>query len=305
MLDSLKVTIVAEDSVGYETPYLGQHGVSFYLEAKRGETERRVLVDVAQHPEPLLSNMALMGIDPGSIDTIVLTHCHYDHTQGLSRVLKAIGKRDLPVIAHPEIFRLNFTTEPELRHIGAMSSETPEQIEAAGGTPYYVREPLQIMPGITTSGEIPRVTEYENKEDNLKTIREGRIILDGMIDEMCVYGEVAGIGTVIVTGCSHAGVVNITKHAKALSSGSRSGAGGSDAGSVAAVIGGFHLIEADAERIRRTVADLASEAVGEVYAGHCTGFPAQAELYKSFGDGFRPLRTGEVFTFSSRSEVDG
>lgn len=304
MLDSLKVTIVAEDSVGYETPYLGQHGVSFLLEAKRGETERRVLVDVAQHPEPLLANMELMGIDPGAIDTIVLTHCHYDHTQGVAEILKAIGKRDLPVIAHPEIFRLNFATEPELHHIGAMSSDRPERIEAAGGSLYCVREPLQIMPGLTTSGEVPRGTEYENKEQNLKTIREGRIVVDGMMDEMCVYATVAGVGTVIVTGCSHSGVVNITRHAKVLSSGDAgnigSGAGGaSRGGTVAAIVGGFHLIEADGERIRRTVADLQAEGVGHVYAGHCTGFPAQAELYKSFGEAFTPLRTGEIYRFAA------
>ncbi len=296
MLDSLKVTIVAEDSVGYETPYLGQHGVSFFLEVRGGGVERRVLVDVAQHPGPLLSNMELLGIAPSTTDTIILTHCHYDHTQGLAEVLEAIGKQDLPVIAHPEIFRLNFATEPELRHIGVMSSDTQAKIEAAGGTLFFTREPLQILPGLTTSGEVPRVTEYENKEENLKTLRDGRIVVDRMLDEMSVYAVVAGIGTVIVTGCSHPGIVNITKHAKALGvAAPGAAAGGADR--VAAVIGGFHLIESDADRISRTVADLKEEAVGHVYAGHCTGFPAQSELYKSFGDAFTPLRTGLVLSF--------
>jgi 7,8-dihydropterin-6-yl-methyl-4-(beta-D-ribofuranosyl)aminobenzene 5'-phosphate synthase len=258
--------------------------------------ERRVLVDVAQHPGPLLSNMELLGIDPSTIDTIVLTHCHYDHTQGLAEVLAAIGKQDLPVIAHPEIFRLNFATAPELRHIGVMSSDTREKIEAAGGTLYFTTEPLQILPGLTTSGEVPRVTEYENKEQNLKTLRDGRIEVDRMLDEMSVYAVVAGIGTVIVTGCSHPGIVNITKHAKALAV-AAPGAGAGGAHRVAAVIGGFHLIESDAERISRTVTDLKEEAVGHVYAGHCTGFLAQAELYKSFGDAFTPLRTGLVLSF--------
>ncbi|MFP4301957.1 MAG: MBL fold metallo-hydrolase, partial [Spirochaetaceae bacterium] len=297
MLDSLKVTIVAEDSVGYETPYLGQHGVSFFLEARGGGVERRVLVDVAQHPGPLLSNMELLGIEPPTIDTIILTHCHYDHTQGLAEVLEAIGKQDLPVIAHPEIFRLNFATEPELRHIGVMSSDTQDKIEAAGGTLYFTREPLQILPGLTTSGEIPRVTEYENKEENLKTFREGKIVVDRMIDEMSVYGSVAGVGTVIVTGCSHPGIVNITKHARALAREAGPGADGAGAERVAAVIGGFHLIESNDERIRRTVTDLKAEAVGHVYAGHCTGFPAQAALYTTFGEAFTPLRTGLVLSF--------
>jgi len=287
MLDSLSVTIVAEDSVGYETPFLGQHGVSFFLEARSGEIVRRVLVDVAQHPDPLLENMRLLGIEPESIDTVVLTHCHYDHTQGLTRILEQIGRPDIPVIAHPDLFRLNFSESPELRHIGVMNGDGPEEITAAGGRLYLVRDSLQIVPGLRTSGEVPRVTAYENKETNLKTLRDGRIVIDEMWDELSVYASVRGVGTVIVTGCSHAGVVNITRHAKQVAPG----------GAVAGIIGGFHLIEADRTRIDHTVEDLAREDVAHIYAGHCTGFPAQAALHTKFGDAFTPLHTGQRFEF--------
>lgn len=296
MLTSLTVTIVAEDSVGYETPFLGQHGVSFLLDARgtdaRGqERSSRVLVDVAQLPEPLLYNMEQMEIDPTTIDAIVLTHCHYDHTQGLTEIVTATGKSDLPIIAHPDIFRLNFETEPTLRHIGVMNGDSRRRVEEAGGTFFLVTDPLQLLPGLSTSGEVPRVTDYENKETNLKTVSDGHVVVDRMVDEQSVYGRVAGIGTVIVTGCSHAGVVNIVKHARSTAP------AGSD--SVAAVIGGFHLIMSDDERIDRTVDDLAAEAVGHVYAGHCTGFPAQAALHRRFGERFTPLRTGDVYRFGA------
>lgn len=286
-LDRLTVTVVAEDSVGYETPYLGQHGVSFFLRAERGPVVRHILVDVAQHPEPLLHNMELMGIDVTSIDAIALTHCHYDHTQGLSAVVSAIGKPDLPVVAHPDIFRLNFITAPYLRHVGVMSADRVAEVEAAGGTPFFVKDPLQLMPGITTSGEVPRATDYEGKEMALKTIKEGRVVADEMVDELSVYALVSGVGPVVVTGCSHAGVVNITKHAKTLTG----------KNTVHAVIGGFHLIESSAEMIARTAADLKEESVERVLAGHCTGFPAQVELNAVFGTAFEPLRTGQVFVF--------
>jgi 7,8-dihydropterin-6-yl-methyl-4-(beta-D-ribofuranosyl)aminobenzene 5'-phosphate synthase len=301
-LTSLTVTIVAEDSVGYETPYLGQHGVSFLLRAVApGEARvdgpsrrdgtvpdvtRTILVDVAQHPGPLLHNLSLMGVDPGEIDTIVLTHCHYDHTQGLVEVLKAVGRPDIPVIAHPDLFRLNFSTWPELRHIGVMNSDTEEKIHAAGGMLFPTREPLQIMPGVVAGGEVPRTTDYENRETALKTVRAGRITTDEMVDEQSLYCVVEGVGTVVVTGCSHPGVVNIVVHAKELSG-----------TPITAVIGGFHLIESTEERIGRTVEDLQKEKVERVMAGHCTGFPAQARLYEAFGDRFTPLRTGQTFSF--------
>lgn len=288
-LDSLTVTILAEDSVGYETPYLGQHGISFLLRAVRGSIMRTILVDVAQHPDPLLFNMDLLGIDPSSIDTVVLTHCHYDHTQGLATILEAIGKEDLPVVAHPDIFRLNFIMAPYFRHVGVMAADAPERIREAGGTLVLLRDPLELMPGMTVSGEVPRVTEYEGHEMALKTIQDGRVVSDPMVDEVAVYASVTGVGTVVVTGCSHAGIVNISRHAKVMT----------EVDSLAAVIGGFHLIESTPEMIRRSVADLKAETVGRVLAGHCTGFAAQVELNAAFDTSFEPLRTGNVYSFSA------
>lgn len=309
MLESLTVTILAEDTVGYETPFLGQHGVSFLLEAisgnplAAGTIDRRVLVDVAQNPEALLHNMSLLDIDPASIDAIVLTHCHYDHTQGLVEILKAIDRGDTPVIAHPDIFRLNFATAPELRHIGIMNSDSRERIEAAGGTLFLLREPLQIVPGLSTSGEIPRSTDYENTETNLHTIVDGRVVIDRMIDEIALYAAIDGAGTVVVTGCSHSGIVNITRHAGGFFAKEPGSEASRALPPVAAIIGGFHLIESGEERITKTVADLRIEKVGHVYGGHCTGFPAQVALAQEFGSRFTPLRTGDRYRFGPGSKL--
>ncbi|MCK4388174.1 MAG: MBL fold metallo-hydrolase, partial [Dehalococcoidia bacterium] len=128
-LDSLKITVLTEDSVLYESHYLGQHGVSFLLEGAKGSDVMRILVDVGQNSQALLSNMKLMNISPSIIDAVVLTHCHYDHTQGVARVLKEIGRGDIQVIAHRDIFRLNFVTEPYLRHVGIMPGDSREEIE--------------------------------------------------------------------------------------------------------------------------------------------------------------------------------
>jgi 7,8-dihydropterin-6-yl-methyl-4-(beta-D-ribofuranosyl)aminobenzene 5'-phosphate synthase len=307
-LERLTVTVLAEDSVGYETPYLGQHGVSFYLqgvavgaaapgaprasapaadEAARAEpgSARNILVDVAQHPDPLLFNMDRMGIDPASIDAIVLTHCHYDHTQGLARVVKEIGKTDLPIVAHPDIFRTTFITAPYLRHVGVPASDSREKVEAAGGRFFLSSAPLGLMPGLTTSGEIERTTDYEAVEMGLGTIRDDRPEVDDVRDDISVFALTERSGAVVVTGCSHAGIVNICRTGKALTG----------AREVGVVIGGLHLIEASAERITRTAADLKVEGVARIAAGHCTGFPAQVELQSVFGDRFSPLRTGDVF----------
>ena len=287
-LNKLEVTVLAEDSVLYESPLWGQHVVSFLLEAYKDGVKRNVLVDVAQSPEALLHNMKLLGVNPSTIDAVILTHCHYDHTQGLAEILKAVGKRDLPVIAHPDIFRLNFVVEPYLRHVGVMSSDSRERIEESGGTLYLTRDPLQIMPGLMTTGEVKRQTDFEEVGIPLKTItRDGRVTEDRMVDDTSVIANIGNKEIVIITGCSHAGIVNIVKHSIELTGIKK----------IKAIIGGLHLIEAPTERIKKTVEALSKYDIDIISAGHCTGFEAQVELYKTFGERSLPLRTGMKFTF--------
>lgn len=290
-LDRLTVTVLAEDSVQYESPYLGQHGVSFLVEAEAAGSLQRILVDVAQNHDALLTNMKLMGIDPAAIDSIVLTHCHYDHTRGLAHIIRAIGRPDIPVVAHPSIFRPNFITSPSLRHVGIMQGDGKEAIEEAGGFIYLSGDPLQIMPGLTTSGEIERTTAFEEVGINLFTIDNGAVVPDPMRDDISLIAAVKDKGLVIITGCSHAGIINIAKQAVNIAGDKK----------IRAIIGGLHLIEAtgDAhERIKKTVDALERIDPDRIYAGHCTGFQAQVELYNTFNERFSPLHTGMVIEIS-------
>ena len=284
-LDNLKITVLAEDSVLYESPYLGQHGLSFLLEGRRGENTRRVLVDVGQNSPALLSNMRMMNISPLAIDAIVLTHCHYDHTQGIVAMLKEIGKRDIPVIAHPDIFRTHFVTQPSLRHVGVVQSDSREEIEKAGGRLFLTKDNVEIMPGIMTTGEVKRQTEFEEVGMELKTIENGRVADDQMLDDVSVIASVERKGLVIITGCSHAGIVNIVKQAVELT--------GCD--QIEGVVGGLHLVDAPDSRIKRTVEELSKLNPKWICAGHCTGFRAQVELYLALGERFSPLHTGMRF----------
>jgi len=104
---------------------------------------------------------------------------------------------------------------------------------------------------------------------------------------MSVIANVKGKGLVIITGCSHAGIVNITKHAITITGTQK----------IHGIIGGLHLIEAmgAAEiRIKQTAQALKELDPDWVYAGHCTGFKAQVELYTTFEDRFSPLHTGMI-----------
>ena len=291
-LDNLRITVLAEDSVLYESPYLGQHGVSFLVEGVSGGNKKIILVDVGQNPAALLSNMQTMGISPSIIDTIVLTHCHYDHTQGIVHILKGIGKKDVRVIAHPSIFRLHFITQPYPRHVGIMPGDSKTEIEKAGGSLSLTKDPLVIMPGIMTTGEVKRKTEFEEVRIGLKTIENGRIVDDLMLDDISVIANVRDKGLVIVTGCSHAGIINIANQTIEVTGSNK----------IEGIVGGLHLVEASDTVIRRTVEELSKLSVAWISAGHCTGFKAQVELYLAFGERFSPLHTGMQFELASETD---
>jgi 7,8-dihydropterin-6-yl-methyl-4-(beta-D-ribofuranosyl)aminobenzene 5'-phosphate synthase len=285
-LDGLRLTVLAEDSVLYESPYLGQHGVSFFLEGKVAGRTGRILVDVGQNSQALFNNMRIMGVSAQAIDAIVLTHCHYDHTRGVVDMLRGIGKKDIPVIVHPSVFRANFVDDGCFRHVGIAPEDSKEKMEKAGGRLFLTDEPFVLMAGIITTGEVKRQTDFEfDRESGLKTIENGLVKDDAMLDDTSVVANVKGKGLVIVTGCSHAGIVNIAKHAMELTGCEK----------IEGIIGGLHLIEASDARINRTVEELAKLNISWICAGHCTGFKAQVELYLAFKEKFSPLHTGMEF----------
>ncbi len=283
-LKRLKITVIAEDSVGYDTPYLGQHGISFLLTAEREGVVRNILVDVAQDSAALIENINRMQIAISCIDAVVLTHCHYDHTRGVAKILREIGGKDIPVIAHPDIFRTNFISDPYLKSIGIMDGDRREDIESSGGILYLARNALEIMPALISTGEVERITDFEKVGMSLFTIENGQVKGDLMQDDISVVANVRGKGLVIVTGCSHAGIVNIIKQSIKLTGTKK----------IHGIIGGFHLIEASEERIQKTALALKKFNPDWVYAGHCTGFKAQVELYNIFKEQFSPLHTGMI-----------
>lgn len=285
-LDTLRIQILAVDSVGQERTLLGQHGISVLLEAARGAQRRNILMDVGQNAQALLFNMKELGVDPGRIDAICLSHGHYDHTGGLVEVLRAIGKRQLPVVAHPETFHPHLSSDPFLRSVGVDSLNGPSRLEEAGAALLLCRDPLQLMPGLTTTGEVPRRTDFEEACEIFKTIEQGRLKADTLPDDLSLIARLNGKGLVIITGCSHAGIVNILRASEELAGTDR----------IEGIVGGLHLWDAPGQRIKKTVQALQQMNIGWVAAGHCTGFRAQVELFLAFQDRFKPLSSGMVIT---------
>ena len=291
MLDSLEILTLVEDSVQMHGSLLGEHGLSFLLTAETEGHVIRGLLDVGQTPEVLSHNMRSLGISPASIDFLVLSHCHYDHTGGVARFVKSTGKKNFPVIAHPGLFRTHFTVDPLPVSKGLQAGDSREEIEAAGGKFFLSSDPFPLASGLTTSGEIPRETDFEGPGKRFFTLSEGRVCQDEMADDMAVFALVKGKGVVVVAGCSHSGIVNILKRAHSLFPGEP----------IAGIAGGLHLINGTEEKMEKTLDGLKEFEPGWVAAGHCTGFPMQVKLALTFGKIFSPLQVGKKFFVGSNN----
>lgn len=296
LLESLRVTVLMDDYAGGDSGLLSQHGASYLLEAgyaKDRGSGRTILFDTSQSADPVLGNMAALGKDPQDIDLIFLSHCHYDHTSGLVGILKASNRCRVPVVGHPSIFRPSYSVKPALRPVGMGPGSSPEEIREAGGELILTSEPLPLMPGVISTGEITRRVELESSPTiSLQTIEEGKQITDQMADDTSLV-LIMPEGLVIITGCSHAGIISIIETAIRLTGVKK----------IAAVIGGFHLIDAEDERIDKTVDYLAGLDVGLVYTGHCSGLKAEGRLLESLQDRFKKLRTGMVIDIPIQKEV--
>ncbi|GAB6148719.1 MBL fold metallo-hydrolase [Stetteria hydrogenophila] len=285
--DRVRVYVLADDYAGYNSPFLAQHGVSYLVEVWSGGGRLGILFDTGTYADPILFNMERLGVDPSSIDLVVLSHSHYDHTGGLPGILERIGRRGVPIVAHPGIFKVSLAVKPRLESVGIPLSDPRREVEEAGGRWILTRGPLVLGEGAVTTGEVP-VGEREPYERSDGLTGVYRLTEEGLepdrVDDEIALAVNTRSGVVVLSGCSHSGIVSITRKAVRVTGNDR----------VLAVIGGFHLVNATMERIRRTIEGLDELGVQRVYSGHCTGLQAEAEMLKHFGDRFTKIHAGMV-----------
>jgi 7,8-dihydropterin-6-yl-methyl-4-(beta-D-ribofuranosyl)aminobenzene 5'-phosphate synthase len=268
-----------------------EHGFSALVTVRRGDTSSTLLFDTGASPDALAVNAERLGIDVGALQGVVLSHGHFDHAGGFDGLARLRGRSGLPLTVHPAVW-----TRRRLELPGGRGLETPVlsrgALEREGFTVIERRQPSLLAGAVLVTGEVDRVTEFEHGMPPQHQAWDGRGWRHDpvVIDDQALVISVRGKGLVVITGCGHAGVVNIIRHAMRLTGVSR----------LLAVIGGFHLSGPAFEPvIAPTVAALTELAPELIAPGHCTGWRAQHALAATLPDAWVQSSVGTTYTLSA------
>jgi 7,8-dihydropterin-6-yl-methyl-4-(beta-D-ribofuranosyl)aminobenzene 5'-phosphate synthase len=279
--------------LGAAEQLVAEHGFSALVTVERDGDRRAVLYDAGLTPDAVARNLDVLQVPVGDLRAIVISHGHADHHGGLEGLIGRRGRSRLPLVIHPDAWRerrIAFPSGDELR------LPPPSRHDLAAEGLEVVEErahSLRLDRAVLVSGQIERVTEFETGFP----IHEARAgdgwQPDPMIwDDQALVVNVRERGLVIISGCSHAGVINVLLQAQRLTGETR----------VAGLLGGLHLTGGLFEaRIQPTVDALRAARVGRVLPAHCSGWRAVHAIARAMPEAFVQSAVGTMVTFEASS----
>ncbi len=271
---------------------VAEHGFSALVTVRRGDTTTTLLFDTGLSPTAMVTNADRLGVDLSEIQGVVLSHGHFDHAGGLAGLAGRRGARSLPMVVHPHIW-----TRRRLAVPGREPEELPtlskRALEGEGFSVIERRQPSLLVDGcVLVTGEVDRTTEFERGMPAAHQAWSGGEWRHDplIIDDQALVVHVRGCGLMVLTGCGHAGAVNIVRHAQRLTGVPR----------LHALLGGLHLGGPAFEPIiGPTVRELMAMAPDLVVPGHCTGWRAQHALAAALPDAWTAGSSGSTFRLAA------
>ena len=272
VVSELKITLLS--TMLTEFRGVGEWGFAAIIEAD-GHT---VLFDTGARPDTVLKNAGELGIDLSTVDTVILSHNHWDHTGGLVTLRRALRAQNASAMQRTHVgdgIFLPRTIDAEaIDALPPMPSEfivnaidVRDRYEALGGRFVVHEKPHELHPGMWITGPIPRVHRERNWTPFMRIQQGDKQIEDTIPEDQAVVLNTSR-GLVVVAGCGHAGIVNTMEYAQSITNGKP----------IHAVLGGFHLMSATDEHLRWTGAKMREFGVNHVVGAHCTGINAVTRL---------------------------
>ena len=263
---------------------VAEHGFSALVTVRRGDDSHTLLFDTGVSPNGLADNMERLGMDAGDIEAVILSHGHFDHAGGFAGLARLRRREGLPITLHPRVWtprRAVFPGLPEWQ----LPVLRRSSLEAEGFEVIERRQPSLLLGGsVLITGEVDRTTDFETGMPFHEAMGESGWEPDPLIlDDQALIVHVRGRGLVVLTGCGHAGAVNICRYAMRLTGVER----------LTGLLGGFHLTGPAFEPvIEPTITALRDLAPEVVVPAHCTGWRAHHRLGAELPEAFVPNAVG-------------
>ena len=260
------VTCLVDNTAAMGSECLAEHGAAFLVETENA----KVLFDTGQSGDVLAHNLAVLGRDLNGLNAIVLSHGHYDHTGGLERALSLSGRTEL--VAHPNVFHKRIAREEgkDDRPVGIPLDRSWVE---ANCRLRLSAEPIEIAPGIFTTGQVPRGAGPEPSDSRLLSLEGSQFVPDRVLDDQSLVLNTSA-GLVVIVGCCHAGLINTLEHVH-----------DSLSGTMHALLGGTHQANVDESTLRESVvAAKVQYGIQYAYVGHCTGTRGLLAFSEVFGE---------------------
>jgi 7,8-dihydropterin-6-yl-methyl-4-(beta-D-ribofuranosyl)aminobenzene 5'-phosphate synthase len=269
------------------------HGLSLLITAHVGSARHTVLFDAGPEAATFLRNVDILGADLSAVESVVLSHGHWDHAGGLVAAIEAISRARHPYrvdcFVHPGMFAARGMQRPNGDILAFEAVPHPDALANAGADVVNTVAAQVIAGGACyVSGEIPRVTAYEagfpghvRRRPQDDSWEPDPLIMD----ERFLAVQLKDKGQFVFSACSHAGLVNVLTQAASIF----------PSVPLYGVMGGLHLSGATERVIPQTVADLKQFGLKLLAPGHCTGWRALNALAGVFGDELVPSAVGKRY----------
>lgn len=246
-------------------------GLSFYIEYEG----HKILLDTGAS-EKFLKNADAMGVRLEETEFGVLSHAHYDHSDGMGAFFAR--NTQAPFYLRYGAEENCYGKKKYFYHYNGIHRGFLKKYQ---DRIVYVKGDYEVIPGVTLVPHKTEGLEEIAKSVNLYVKKGLWWKPDSFAHEQSLVFDTAK-GLVIFNSCSHGGADNIIREVAATWPGKQ----------IYALLGGFHLYKSSETEIQALAKNIRETGIQKIYTGHCTGDKAFDILKKELGDQAEQLYSG-------------